>query len=311
MDGRAAAAAAGRCDVATPAAGAADRRPTRRRHRGGAAPSRRRVATAVAGDDRRRRRPAHGARRRRSADPLLVRRSRLADRQLPDRVRRSAGERRDAERGPAVHGRPHHSVDPPRHRDRHDHAAHRRVVARGSRVAVCRALRRPARDRGRGQRHPDGRRSRDRRRHHRRAGARVGGRRQRHRASGGRLDRRRDHPGDGRAGRRRPGVGLARTGRHPPGDAGGGRRARRARSVPTGRRGMPVTCGTSSATAICCFPTLAIDDVDDGDLERRRAGRRPAACRCRHHCPPDVGRSCTPCAGSATPPPTTSPRRST
>ena len=150
-------------------------------------------AAAVAGDGRQRCRPADGARRRRPADPLLVRRSRLADRQLPDRVRRPTGQRRDAERGPPVHGRPHDPVDPPRHRDRHDHAPHRCLVARGSRVAVRRTLRGPAGDRGRDQRDPVRRRPRDRRRHHGRAGPRVGGRRDRHRASGRRLDRRRGH----------------------------------------------------------------------------------------------------------------------
>ena len=125
-----------------------------------------------------------GARRRRPADPLLAT-SIATGRSTATRP--SSPTSRGAPRCRARPGpsRPTSStrLDPPRHRDRHDHAAHRRVVARGSRAAVCRALRGPARDRGRGQRHPSGRRSRDRRRHHRRAGARVGGRRDRHGAS--------------------------------------------------------------------------------------------------------------------------------
>ena len=128
-------------------------------------------------------------------------------------------------------------------------------------------------DRGRGQRDPGGRRPRDRRGHHRRAGTRVGRRRDRDCASRRRVDRRRDHAGDGRPRRRRPRVGLARAGRHAPGDARGGRRTCRARSGRTGRRGMPATCGTSSATATCCFRTLVVDDRDDNP-RRDRIGRR-------------------------------------
>ncbi len=123
---------------------------------------------------------------------------------------------------------------------------------------------------------------------------------QRHRASRRPAGPMRSSPRRGRAGRRRPALGMARTRGHPPGDARSGRRARPRSSPRTRRHGRAATCGTSSATAICCFPTLEIDDVDErhepatggsaeggvvgatapADRAARRAVRRSPARRC-------------------------------
>ena len=127
---------------------------------------------------------------------------------------------------------------------------------------------------------PGGRRPRDRRRHHRRAGARVGGRRDRHGASGSRVDRRRDHPGDGRPRRRRPGVGLARAGRHPPGDARGGRRARRADPGVPGGVGcrLPVArVRRQPPAASVRWRSMTVDDDRDAGDGGSAAGRRLGA----------------------------------
>ena len=100
--------------------------------------------------DRRARPPAagaHVARRARPADPLRLRRTAVAAVGVPERVRHRAGQRRDAERGPAVHARGDH---PARRQGRRCHAgraAHRRRVARGRRAARtpsgCASRRRP------------------------------------------------------------------------------------------------------------------------------------------------------------------------
>ena len=113
-----------------------DRRPDRRR-----APRRRSRAPA---DAVRRTRPASGWRRSTSRPPVaayLARHgrpiryrhvpARLADRRVPDRVRRRAGQRRDAEREPAVH---------PRARDRAGHAGHPLRAARSC-TPACRRSR--------------------------------------------------------------------------------------------------------------------------------------------------------------------------
>ena len=84
-----------------------------------------------------------------------------------------------------------------------------------------------------------------------------------------------DHARAGRPGGRRPAHGMARTGGHAPGDARGGRRPASARRRPTRRHSPAGTCGTSSATATCCFPTLDADD--DGRRVGRRRGRGRAA----------------------------------
>ena len=74
---------------------------------------------------------------------------RVAARRLPDGLRARARQRGDAERGAAVHGRARHPPGRRRRPHRAGHAAHRRLVARGPRAALPRALRRARRHRAR------------------------------------------------------------------------------------------------------------------------------------------------------------------
>ena len=168
--------------------------------------------------------------------------ARLAARRLPDRVRHRTGQRRDAERGAAVHRRDRHPPRQPRRRRRPDRPAHRRVVARRARASLPRALPRAARHCRARERHPPRRAPRRRRRHHRGAGARDRHRSRRHHPPRHGLDRRRRHAPTWRAGGRRPAHRLARARGHPPGDAGGGGGARGARGRLRGgvRGGLPV-----------------------------------------------------------------------
>ncbi len=78
---------------------------------------------------------------------------RVAARGLPDRLRARPGQRRDAERGAAVHRRARHAARGARGPVRAAHAAHRRLLARAPRAALPGALRgagddRAARERG-------------------------------------------------------------------------------------------------------------------------------------------------------------------
>ncbi len=134
---------------------------------------------------------AHGR-----AHPLPLRRPALAHRRLPDRLRHRAGQRRDAERGAAVHARGHHArlVAPRRsastpillaHRASSSLEAHELPYPERYRVPAATAAPR--------ERHPRRRRPGRRGRHDR--GARAGDRdrRARHGAPGRGLDRRGRH----------------------------------------------------------------------------------------------------------------------
>ena len=127
----------------------------------------------------------------RRADPVRVRRRRVGPRRLPDHLRHRAGQRRDAERGAAVH-RPHArragGAGRPGHPDR---APLRRVVARGPREPATRAVRRLGRGRSASERRARCRRTGRRGRHHGRARPRVRGRRRRADPCHVRLDGRR------------------------------------------------------------------------------------------------------------------------
>ena len=72
----------------------------------------------------------------RPADPVRLRRAAVAAQRLPERVRRRAGQRRDAERRAAVHARGHHPPGGQGRRRHADRAAHRRGLARGRRAAL-------------------------------------------------------------------------------------------------------------------------------------------------------------------------------
>ena len=69
----------------------------------------------------------------RAPDSVPLRRPAVADRDVPERVRHRAGQRRDAERGAAVHAAAHHPARGQGCRCGADRAAHRRRLARGRR----------------------------------------------------------------------------------------------------------------------------------------------------------------------------------
>ena len=131
-------------------------------------------------------------------------------------------------------------------------APHGRLVTRGPRGSLSRALPGAAHHRRRRERHAAGRPSRGRRRHHRGAGARDGGPPQRPGHRGHRLDRPRPRPRATGSGGRRPGDRLARAPVVTPPAAGVDRTGRRRWRRPTARPWRSGTGGTSSATSTCC-----------------------------------------------------------
>ena len=146
----------------------------------------------------------------RAPDPLRPRGRRLAARRLPERLCERAGQRRDAERGPALHGRGDHAPGGARRRRGAGSPPHRRVVARARRAALPRALRGLRGERRAHQPRALARRPRDRRRHHLGARTRVRGRTGRARARRGRLDAPRDRRRAAPARRRRRPERLSR-----------------------------------------------------------------------------------------------------
>src|SRR5207302_9088630 len=76
----------------------------------------------------------------RRADPLRTRRRAVAARGLPDRIRAHAWQRRDAERGAAIHTRAADAARGPWSDDRADNAPYRRLFPRAARAAVPRAI---------------------------------------------------------------------------------------------------------------------------------------------------------------------------
>ena len=87
-------------------------------------------------------------------DPVRLRRPRLADGGLSDRLRHRAGQRRDAQRRPPVDRRGPGRTGRARDRRRADHPAHRRRLGRGARAAVRGVVRRSGRRPPAGRAHP-------------------------------------------------------------------------------------------------------------------------------------------------------------
>ena len=78
--------------------------------------------------------------RPRPSHPLRLRPGRVADRDVPERLRHRARVGRDAERRPSVHARGPHPSRRPRRRGRAHPAAHRRGLTRGGRGPLSRVL---------------------------------------------------------------------------------------------------------------------------------------------------------------------------
>ena len=253
-------------------AGRADRRPARRRHRGRAAPSRCRVAATVAGDDRRRRRPADGARRAsaaRSATRTSIATGRSTatrpcsptNREVPRCRARPGRSRPNSPRGLIRRGigiatiTLHTGVSS---LEGHELPYAERFAVPPSTAAAVNATRA--------------------------AGGHVI-------AVGTTVVRALESAADA-TGTVHPAAGWTDavitpatgvravdglvSGWHEPAathlamlEAVAGRAAL---IRPIERHGTPDTCGTSSATATCCFPTLVVDDRDDDPSDRRSGG---------------------------------------
>ena len=178
-----------------------------------------------------------------------IRPSDLGDRGLPDRLRARPRQRGDAQRRPPVQRRAGRAPRGGRRAVRPDHAPLRRLVARGGREPVPRALPGAAGDRPARERRPLVGRPHHRGRHDRGQGARDRGRRRRRCYRRSRRHEPRRHPRARRARRRRPDHRLARARVVAPAAARGRGRAPSCSAAHTTPRAPPAIASTSSATA--------------------------------------------------------------
>ena len=186
----------------------------------------------------------------RRADPVRALAGTLADRGVPDRLRGRTRERRDAQRGAAIHRRAGGRARRPRRAVRPRDAARGRLLARAGREPVSGALPGAAGNRAARERRARVGRQGDRRRHHGGPRARDGRSPGRNAQRGERPHRPRRHAGAGPARDRRPDHRLARAALVAPPAARGGRpgpellrRSYEAAAAPM------ATASTSSATA--------------------------------------------------------------
>ena len=113
-----------------------------------------RTVPAVADASATRRLPRPLPRRARPPDPLPLPRRRMADRGPAERLRRSPGQRRDAQRRPPAHRSAPGSDDVARHRGRADRAAHRSLQPGVARATPTGAVHRAGGDRTPGELDP-------------------------------------------------------------------------------------------------------------------------------------------------------------